>query len=81
MAKDWIRRSESLVEAPILFILKKDSTLRLYIDYRGLNNNTIKNRYSLPLIGKILDRLSRARFFTKLNVRDAYYQIPIKEED
>ncbi len=53
----FIRPSKSPAGAPILFDKKPDDSLRLYMDYRGLNNLTIKNRYSLPLIGKALDCL------------------------
>ena len=56
---------------------KKDSTLRLYINYRGLNKITKKNRLALPLINKTLDRLIEAKFFTKLNLKDIYYCIHI----
>lgn len=55
--------------------------MRLYIDYRGLNKITIKNRYLLPLISELLNRLSYAVIFTKLDLRDAYYRIRIKAED
>ena len=65
----------------ILFILKLDSTIRLYVDYRGLNKIIIKNRYLLPLVSKILDQLFRAKIFIKLDLRDAYYRLRIKEED
>ena len=65
----------------ILFILKKDSRLRLYIDYRGLNKVIIKNRYPLPLIDETLDRLSSTSVFTELDLKDAYYYIRIQEED
>jgi hypothetical protein len=51
------------------------------MDYRGLNKVTIKNRYPLPLINETLNRLSEARFFTKLDLRDAYYRIRIKRGD
>jgi len=60
---------------------KKDGKLRLYVNYRTLNKLTIKNRYLLPLIPKVLDRLSGAKVYTKLNLRDAYYRIRINEED
>ena len=46
--------------APILFVPKKNGTLRLYVNYRGLNNVTVKNRYPLSLIAEILDCLSGA---------------------
>ena len=55
--------------------------MRLYVDYRGLNKVTIKNRYSLPLISKMLDRLSGAKVYTKLDLRDAYYRLRIKKGD
>ena len=77
----WIQRSESEAGAPILFVPKKDGTLRLCVDYRGLNAITVKNRCPLPLIGETLDRLARARFFTKLDLKDAYYRIAIRRGD
>ena len=52
--------SKSLAGAPMLFVPKKDSGLRLYVDYWGLNAITVKNRYLLPLITKIIDRVARA---------------------
>ena len=76
-----IRRSKSPAGAPILFVPKKDGKLRLCVDYRGLNRITVKNRYPLPLISEILDRLSGAKYFTKLDIKDAYHRIRIKEGD
>ena len=64
LANGFIRPSKSPAGAPILFDRKPDGSLRLCVDYRGLNNITIKNRYPLPLIGESLDRLGRARRFT-----------------
>jgi hypothetical protein len=63
---------------PILFVLKKDGSLRLYMDYRGLNMITKKNCYLLPLISEILDRLRHATVFSALDLKDAYYRILIK---
>jgi hypothetical protein len=57
LAKGFIRESKSSAGAPILFALKKDSSLRLCVDYQGLNAITVKNRYPLPLISKIIDRV------------------------
>ena len=79
--KGWIQKSESPAGAPILFVPKKDGTLRLCVDYRGLNNVTVKNRYPLPLIAEILDRLSGAQFFTKFDLRDAYHRLGIRKSD
>ena len=81
LANGFIRPSKSPAGAPILFIRKKDGSLRLCIDYRGLNNLTIKNRYPLPLIGKSLDHLSRAKRFTQLDLTNAYYRMQIREGD
>ena len=64
LANGFIRPFKSPAGAPILFDRKPDGSLRLCVDYRGLNNITIKNRYPLPLIGESLDRLGRARRFT-----------------
>ena len=79
--KGWIRPSRSPTGAPILFVPKKGGQLRLCVDYRALNRLTRKNRAPLPLIGEILDRLGRAKVYTKLDLKDAYYRIRIKEGD
>jgi hypothetical protein len=71
LAKGWIRSSTSPAGAPIHFVKKKDGGLRLCMDYWGLNAITIKDRTPLPLIGEALDRLSRAKIYTKLDVKDA----------
>lgn len=81
LSKGWIRRSKSPAGAPVLFAKKKDGGLRLCVDYRGLNKVTIKNRHPLPLINESLDRLGQAKCFTKLDIRDAYHRIRIKEGD
>jgi hypothetical protein len=76
-----IRSSTSPAGAPIHFALKKDGSLRLCIDYRGLNEITIKDRMPLPLISEALDRLVGARIYTKLDVKDAYNNLRIAEGD
>ena len=81
IAAGRIRKSSSPAGAPILFIPKKDGELRLCVDYRGLNKVTVKNRHPLPLISEILDRLSGAKHFTKLDLKEAYYRIRIREGD
>ena len=58
---------------------KKNGELRLYVNYRGLNVITIKNRYLLPLISEILDRLNGSIVFSKIDLRNAYYRIRIRE--
>lgn len=73
--KGFIRHSQSPCGAPVLFVKKPDGSLRLCVDYRGLNKITTKNRYPLPLIGELLDRISRAKYFTKFDVRDGYNRL------
>lgn len=77
----FIQPSRSLTGAPILFNKKLDGNLRLCVDYRGLNNLIIKNRYPLPLIGESLDRLGRAKHFTQLDLTSAYHRMRIRESD
>ena len=81
LANGFIRPSKSPTGALILFFGKPDGSLRLYVNYRDLNNLTIKNRYLLPLISESLDQLSRAKRFTQLDLTSAYHQIMIKEGD
>ena len=64
LANGFIRPFKSPAEAPILFDQKPNRSFRLYVDYRGLNNITIKNQYPLPLIGESLNWLSWAKRFT-----------------
>jgi transposase InsO family protein len=76
-----IRPSQSPAGAPILFVPKTDGGLRLCVDYRGLNKVTVKNRYPLPLVSEILDRVAGSAYFSKIDVKDAYYRIRIREGD
>lgn len=81
LANGWIRHSTSPAGAPILFVPKKDGGLRLCVDYRGLNQVTIKNRHPLPLISEILDRVQKAKRFSKVDLKDAFHGMKIKESD
>jgi hypothetical protein len=81
LANGRIVESSSPAGAPIIFVPKKDGTMRLYVDYRGLNKVTIKNRYPLPLISDLMDRLTGAQFFTKLDLKDAYHRIRVRQTD
>ena len=76
-----IKHSLSAAVSPMMFVPKKDGTLRPVVDYRGLNKITVKNRYPLPLITEALDRLSGAKIFSKLDIKDAYHRIRIRAGD
>ncbi len=71
--KGFIRPSVSSWGAPVLFVKKKDGTLRLCIDYKQLNKVTIKNRYPLPRIDNLFDQLKGAAMFSKIDLRSGYY--------
>lgn len=59
----------------MLFVKKKYGTLRLYIDYRELNNVTVKNKYPLPLIDELFDVLQGSKVYSKMGLRQGYYQL------
>ncbi|KAD7477647.1 hypothetical protein E3N88_00783 [Mikania micrantha] len=79
--KGFIRPSYSPWGAPILFVKKKDGTLRMCIDYRELNKLTIKNRYPLPRIDDLFDQLQGAIYFSKIDLRSGYHQLRIHDDD
>jgi hypothetical protein len=81
MDKGYIRPSVSPWGAPVLFVKKKDGTLRLCIDYRQLNKVTIKNKYPLPRIDDLFDQLGGASVFSKIDLRSIYHQVRIKGKD
>ena len=72
MDKGYIRESKSPYGAPVLFVKKKEGTLRTCVDYRALNKITIKNKYPLPRVDELLDRLSGAQYFSKIDLRSGY---------
>ncbi|GJR19420.1 reverse transcriptase domain-containing protein [Tanacetum coccineum] len=79
--KGFIRPSHSPWGAPVLFVKKKDSSMRMCIDYRELNKLTIKNRYPLPRIDDLFDQLQGACCFSKIDLRSGYHQLRVREED
>ena len=81
LEQGFIRPSNSPWGAPVLFQKKKDGSLRLCIDYRGLNQVTVKNKYPIPRIDELLDRLHGSKVFTKIDLRSGYYQIRVKDSD
>ncbi len=79
LAAKIIRPSSSPVG--FFFVKKKDGSLRPCIDYRGLNNITVKNTYPLPLMSSAFECLQGVSFFTKLDLRNAYHLVHIREGD
>lgn len=77
----FIRPSVSPWGAPVLFVKKKDGSMRLCIDYRELNKITVKNKYLLPRIDDLFDQLKNAKIFSKIDLRSGYHQLRMKEED
>ena len=67
--------------APVLFVKKKDGSLRMCIDYKMLNSVTVKNKYLLPRIDDLFDQLQSAKVFSKIDLRSCYYQLRIREQD
>ncbi|GBG59915.1 hypothetical protein CBR_g66721 [Chara braunii] len=77
----FIKPSNSPWGAPVLFARKADGTLRLCIDYRGLNRYTVKNSYPIPRSDELFDRLAGNRSFTKIDLRSGYHQIRVAAAD
>nr|GEW53133.1 putative reverse transcriptase domain-containing protein [Tanacetum cinerariifolium] len=81
LEKRFIRPSPSPWGASMLFVKKKDISFRMYIDYRELNNLTVKNRYPLSRINDLFDRLQGSNVYSKINLQTGYHQLRIREED
>ena len=79
--KGFVRPSVSPWGAPVLFVKKKDGTLRMCIDYWQINKVTVKNKYPLPRIEDLFDQLKGAGVFSKIDFRSGYYQLRVKEVD
>jgi hypothetical protein len=79
--KGWIRASSLAAEAPVLFVKKFGKGFRFCVNYRALNAIISQDRYPLPLIKKTLKGLAKARYYTKMNVRAAFYRFRIKKEN
>ncbi len=81
LAKGFIVPTKSPVSAGLLFVKKREGSLRPCIDYRGLNYITVKFNYPLPLVPPALEQLRSAKYFTKLDLCNAYNLIRIREGD
>nr|GFA03416.1 reverse transcriptase [Tanacetum cinerariifolium] len=81
LERGFIHPSVSPWGATVLFVKKKDGSMRLCIDYRELNKITIRNRYPLPRIDDLFDQLQGAMHFSKIDLRSGYHQLRVKEHD
>lgn len=81
MNHGFISPSTSPYGSPVLFAKKKDGSLRLCVDYRALNKITVKNRYPLPRIDELIDRVQGAKYFSKLDLTSGYHQVLINPDD
>jgi hypothetical protein len=81
LGKGYIKPNTSPWAAPMLFVEKKDGTKRMCIDYKSLNEVTIKNKYHLPRIEDLFDQLRGAGVFSKIDLRSGYHQLKIRPSD
>ena len=79
--KGFIRPNISPWGAPVLFVKKKDGSLRMCIDYKHLNKVTIKNKYPIPRIDDLFDQLQGASHFSKIDLKSGYYQLRVRDSD
>jgi hypothetical protein len=77
----YIRSDSSPCGAPVLFVQKKDGSQRMCMDYRSLNDVTMKNKYLLPRIEDLFDQMRGARVFSKIELRPGYHQMKIRPSD
>ena len=81
LRKGLIRPSASPLGTPVIFVDKEDGTIRLCVDYRKLNDVTIKNKYPLPKIEDLFDQMNGAKIFSKIDLRTGYHQLRVRESD
>lgn len=81
LERGQIEESNSPWSSPVVLVKKKDKTMRFCIDYRRLNNITIKDAFPLPRIDEIFDQLTHATYYTKFDFKSGYFQVPLSKED
>ena len=79
--KGFTRPNASPWGAPMLFVRKKDGTLRMCVEYRQINQMTIKNKYPLPRINELFDQLQGIAYFSKIDLRSGYHQLRVWDQD
>ena len=81
LKKEFIQKFQSSTKYSILFISKSNEKLRLYVDYKKLNDITIKNKYSLSNINELQDKLNKIKIFIKMNLKNEYHLIKMKKSE
>jgi len=81
LKKGYIRLSKSPQTSPVFFVGKKDGSKRIVMDYHNLNDQTVKNNYSLPLITNLIDNMGSKKVFSKMDLRWEFNNVRIKEGD
>jgi hypothetical protein len=75
--RGWVGPSTSVWGSPMLFVRKPDGSLRLVIDYKTLNSQTVDDGHKLPLIDELLGRMGGKKFYSKMDLHDGYHQVPL----